>query len=389
MTAPSKDTLLQALLHGDDEHRNWLAEAVDAVYEGKEPPPPRGKGLKDARITQLEQQVKNLQNTDQVLTCVYCGHAYPPGTPTSNHDLLTEHIAKCPAHPMHGVTSALREAVHVMDKGMKVRMGKQFPALEQPLEQALKVGRAALADSVDRPALKLQQFKDYTHNRLDAMGVPKFEEEDCRIGKRLDWLGEKLSDYEDDLEAVETFHLQCDLLAMRLRNKITPNVADNAEFPEELRKSHLTYMCAQVIEAGNDWSVPKKMRWLGWVQAGLVNLKIVTLDEAKELSVQTWEDASKRIALLNGPNASDVRSLRFAHGWNRTTRCWSGAAAVAPWCSHHPWRSTSRSSTIPCGRRGSRLAASTSDSSRSSGPTTKEETTRYSPNTSSCRAPSV
>ncbi len=38
--------------------------------------------------------------TDNVVTCVYCGHEYPDGTPTAKHELLTEHIKICEKHPM-------------------------------------------------------------------------------------------------------------------------------------------------------------------------------------------------------------------------------------------------------------------------------------------------
>lgn len=36
----------------------------------------------------------------RVLTCVYCGHQYPDGTPAAKHAALTEHIQKCEKHPM-------------------------------------------------------------------------------------------------------------------------------------------------------------------------------------------------------------------------------------------------------------------------------------------------
>lgn len=35
-----------------------------------------------------------------VVTCVYCGHQYPDGTPTAKHALLSEHIKVCDKHPM-------------------------------------------------------------------------------------------------------------------------------------------------------------------------------------------------------------------------------------------------------------------------------------------------
>ncbi len=35
-----------------------------------------------------------------VVTCVYCGHEYPDGTPTAKAEALTEHIQQCEKHPM-------------------------------------------------------------------------------------------------------------------------------------------------------------------------------------------------------------------------------------------------------------------------------------------------
>lgn len=39
----------------------------------------------------------------RTLTCVYCGHEYPQGTPASGDEVLTKHIAECKAHPMRKV----------------------------------------------------------------------------------------------------------------------------------------------------------------------------------------------------------------------------------------------------------------------------------------------
>lgn len=36
----------------------------------------------------------------EVVTCVYCGHAYENGTPTSGADILTAHIRVCEKHPL-------------------------------------------------------------------------------------------------------------------------------------------------------------------------------------------------------------------------------------------------------------------------------------------------
>lgn len=44
--------------------------------------------------------VRKLTADTRVLTCVYCGHAYPPGTPSHGSQILTEHIASCEKHPL-------------------------------------------------------------------------------------------------------------------------------------------------------------------------------------------------------------------------------------------------------------------------------------------------
>lgn len=46
----------------------------------------------NARVVELE--------ADRIVTCVYCGHEYPTGTPTSQNKLLTEHIKVCGKRPM-------------------------------------------------------------------------------------------------------------------------------------------------------------------------------------------------------------------------------------------------------------------------------------------------
>ena len=53
----------------------------------------------EAAVERLEQEWQAIQNDERVLTCVYCGHEYPPGTPASNHAALTAHVAVCEQHP--------------------------------------------------------------------------------------------------------------------------------------------------------------------------------------------------------------------------------------------------------------------------------------------------
>ncbi len=37
------------------------------------------------------------------LTCVYCGHEYPEGTPSYGVKILTDHIKICDKHPMRKI----------------------------------------------------------------------------------------------------------------------------------------------------------------------------------------------------------------------------------------------------------------------------------------------
>ncbi len=44
-----------------------------------------------------------MNETTTTLTCVYCGQAYPPGTPSHGAQVLTDHIRVCEKHPMRQV----------------------------------------------------------------------------------------------------------------------------------------------------------------------------------------------------------------------------------------------------------------------------------------------
>jgi len=46
--------------------------------------------------------VRRMCSETRVLTCAFCGQAYPPDTPDSNHVMLTAHVHICPEHPMRG-----------------------------------------------------------------------------------------------------------------------------------------------------------------------------------------------------------------------------------------------------------------------------------------------
>ena len=46
-----------------------------------------------------------------ILTCVYCGKAYPEGTPPYGSEVLTDHIKTCKKHPMGKLREALADIV--------------------------------------------------------------------------------------------------------------------------------------------------------------------------------------------------------------------------------------------------------------------------------------
>lgn len=54
--------------------------------------------------------------SDHIITCVYCGQAYPENTPTHGADVkvLTEHIKVCPKHPMSSLVKELAECKAAM-----------------------------------------------------------------------------------------------------------------------------------------------------------------------------------------------------------------------------------------------------------------------------------
>jgi hypothetical protein len=49
--------------------------------------------------------------SDIALTCVYCGQAYPEGTPPHGSKVLMDHIVKSEKHPMQKLKKALQDLV--------------------------------------------------------------------------------------------------------------------------------------------------------------------------------------------------------------------------------------------------------------------------------------
>jgi hypothetical protein len=51
-----------------------------------------------------------------VLTCAFCGHEYPPGTPPTQHEALTAHVKVCEKHPLAAELARLREKAEAIEK---------------------------------------------------------------------------------------------------------------------------------------------------------------------------------------------------------------------------------------------------------------------------------
>lgn len=84
---------------------------------------------------------QDMQNNSQQLTCVFCGHVYPPGTPPSNHDALRAHIKECKKHPLYQVMVALK---NLLDSVVEVT---DMDYAEPPMVQAVEVARKILGGS--------------------------------------------------------------------------------------------------------------------------------------------------------------------------------------------------------------------------------------------------
>jgi predicted house-cleaning noncanonical NTP pyrophosphatase (MazG superfamily) len=70
-----------------------------------------------------------------ILTCVYCGHEYPEGTPPHGSQILTDHIRVCEKHP-------LREAefkVATLRKALEELVGASTKQELEQMEMALRL----------------------------------------------------------------------------------------------------------------------------------------------------------------------------------------------------------------------------------------------------------
>lgn len=96
--------------------------------------------------------VRKLTREERVLTCIYCGHAYPPGSPTHGAEVLTAHAMVCTRHPLATAVAALEAAekaakhAHRLwdkDEESKASYANRLRDIWKPIETALASIRGA------------------------------------------------------------------------------------------------------------------------------------------------------------------------------------------------------------------------------------------------------
>lgn len=81
-----------------------------------------------------------------VVTCVFCGLAYGPGTPTHGAEVLVEHIRVCKKHPMRHVESVARK---LLDGAMTMMAAETIDDARE-----MRKGLAVLCVSGNRDAIE-------------------------------------------------------------------------------------------------------------------------------------------------------------------------------------------------------------------------------------------
>lgn len=158
--------------------------------------------------------------SQRVLTCVYCGHEYPPGTPASGGQAqaLTDHIRACETHPMREVEhragrlrNALAGLVGASTRADLEQMRDAMSLLPMDAETREATGHAIdVLLEADRPA--------------EASSVREHRAEQLRL---------EFAAFVKAMDAVHCFDTpaQCNALIWAKRVLAAyPNIADRREF---------------------------------------------------------------------------------------------------------------------------------------------------------------
>ena len=121
--------------------------------------------------------VRRLTREQRVLTCVYCGQAYPPGSPTHGAEVLTEHIKVCAKHPLRAAearVAELEEEVRLwkcLDFESPAEATKEWNIMDariMELERDLAAARAEV-ERLMTLASDLRLSRDRLFNRQEAL----------------------------------------------------------------------------------------------------------------------------------------------------------------------------------------------------------------------------
>jgi hypothetical protein len=77
-----------------------------------------------------------------ILTCVYCGMAYPEGTPPSGAQVLTNHIKVCEKHPLRKAEADIIK----LRRALIGLIGAETPDELSQMEAAMRLMPAPEAD---------------------------------------------------------------------------------------------------------------------------------------------------------------------------------------------------------------------------------------------------
>jgi hypothetical protein len=128
----------------------YLAEPGNWDYENDIPRDSRGLIERLLKAVQrMSAERVQIQENERVVTCVFCGHEYPPGTPQSNHEALKAHVADCEQHP----AAAFNRERDAYQRAWDVAMGaiplaaeiaEQLKSPDADAQQAYALGIAAV-----------------------------------------------------------------------------------------------------------------------------------------------------------------------------------------------------------------------------------------------------
>ena len=121
--------------------------------------------LTEARKKEQEalEWVRRLTSESRVLTCVYCGHEYPPGSPSHGAEVLTEHIKSCEKHPMRTVLAsyaATRDVLSLLWRYCNEHLGDWYYHADK---RAIAMRVDDVLNSTDAGSALLAQLKLAEH----------------------------------------------------------------------------------------------------------------------------------------------------------------------------------------------------------------------------------